>query len=128
MKQKKLLLSLAFALMSMAGHAADNLPNLHVEGKNLVDSEGKTVVLHGVMDTPNRYFNGNRCKYYLYTLKCGKRSDYTVVYYDNGRESGVFIRSQVLPLDYCTAEYMEGNRLGHDHFPGSLIRCGHTAL
>lgn len=60
MKQKKLLLSLAFALMSMAGHAADNLPSLHVEGKNLVDSEGKTVVLHGVMDTPNRYFNGNR--------------------------------------------------------------------
>lgn len=60
MKQKKLLLSLAFALRSMAGHAADNLPDLHVEGKNLVDSEGKTVVLHGVMDTPNRYFNGNR--------------------------------------------------------------------
>lgn len=60
MKQKKLLLSLAFALMSMAGHAADNLPDLHVEGKNLVDSEGKTVVLHGVMDTPNRYFDGNR--------------------------------------------------------------------
>lgn len=60
MKQKKLLLSLAFALMSMAGHAADNLPNLRVKGKNLVDSEGKTVVLHGVMDTPNRYFNGNR--------------------------------------------------------------------
>ena len=60
MKQKKLLLSLALALMSMAGHAADNLPDLHVEGKNLVDSEGKTVVLHGVMDTPNRYFNGNR--------------------------------------------------------------------
>ena len=60
MKQKKLLLSLALALMSMAGHAADNLPNLRVEGKNLVDSVGKTVVLHGVMDTPNRYFNGNR--------------------------------------------------------------------
>lgn len=60
MKQKKLLLSLALALMSMAGHAADNLPGLHVEGKNLVDSEGETVVLHGVMDTPNRYFNGNR--------------------------------------------------------------------
>ena len=60
MKQKKLLLSLALALMSMAGHAADNLPGLRVEGKNLVDSEGKTIVLHGVMDTPNRYFNGNR--------------------------------------------------------------------
>lgn len=60
MKQKKLLLSLAFALMSMAGHAADNLPALRVQGKNLVDANGKTVVLHGVMDTPNRYFNGNR--------------------------------------------------------------------
>lgn len=60
MKQKKLILSLALALMSMAGHAADNLPDLRVKGKNLVDSEGKTVVLHGVMDTPNRYFNGNR--------------------------------------------------------------------
>ncbi len=60
MKQKKLLLSLAFALMSMAGLAADNLPALRVQGKNLVDANGKTVVLHGVMDTPNRYFNGNR--------------------------------------------------------------------
>ena len=60
MKQKKLLLSLAFALMSMAGLAADNLPALRVQGKNLVDANGKIVVLHGVMDTPNRYFNGNR--------------------------------------------------------------------
>lgn len=60
MKQKKLLLSLALALMSMAGLAADNLPALRVQGKNLVDANGKTVVLHGVMDTPNRYFNGNR--------------------------------------------------------------------
>ena len=60
MKQKKLLLSLAFALMSMAGLAADSLPALRVQGKNLVDANGKTVVLHGVMDTPNRYFNDNR--------------------------------------------------------------------
>lgn len=31
-----------------------------VQGKNLVDANGKIVVLHGVMDTPNRYFNGWR--------------------------------------------------------------------
>ena len=31
-----------------------------VQGKNRVDANGKTVVLHGVMDTPNRYFNGWR--------------------------------------------------------------------
>lgn len=60
MKKKKLLLSLAMVLMTMAGNAADNLPALHVQGKNLVDANGKTVVLHGVMDTPNRYFNGWR--------------------------------------------------------------------
>ena len=48
------------AMLSMAGLAADNLPALRVEGRNLVDANGKTVVLHGVMDTPNRYFNGWR--------------------------------------------------------------------
>ena len=60
MNRKKLLMSLAMAMLSMAGLAADNLPALRVQGKNLVDANGKTVVLHGVMDTPNRYFNGNR--------------------------------------------------------------------
>lgn len=69
MKQKKLLLSLALALMSMAGLAADNLPALRVQGKNLVDANGKTVVLHGVMDTPNRYFNGNRWGTGGYTVR-----------------------------------------------------------
>ena len=36
------------------------LPSLHVEGRWLVDSHGNHVVLHGVMDTPNMYFNGWR--------------------------------------------------------------------
>lgn len=60
MNRKKMLISLAMVMLSMAGLAADNLPALRVQGKNLVDANGKTVVLHGVMDTPNRYFNGNR--------------------------------------------------------------------
>lgn len=60
MNRKKLLISLAMVMLSMAGLAADNLPALRVQGKNLVDANGKTVVLHGVMDTPNRYFNGWR--------------------------------------------------------------------
>ena len=34
------------------------LPTLHVEGRWLVDTHGNHVVLHGVMDTPNMYFNG----------------------------------------------------------------------
>ena len=60
MNRKKFFISLALAMFAMAGLAADNLPALRVQGKNLVDANGKTVVLHGVMDTPNRYFNGNR--------------------------------------------------------------------
>lgn len=35
-------------------------PSIHVEGKHLVDTHGNRVVLHGVMDTPNPYFNNNR--------------------------------------------------------------------
>lgn len=34
-------------------------PDLKVSGKNLVDPEGNVVTLHGVMDTPNTYFNKN---------------------------------------------------------------------
>lgn len=69
MNRKKFFISLALAMFAMAGNAAasqtdpqadGNLPALRVEGKNLVDANGKTVVLHGVMDTPNRYFNGWR--------------------------------------------------------------------
>lgn len=36
------------------------LPTLHVDGKWLADTHGNYVVLHGVMDTPNMYFNGWR--------------------------------------------------------------------
>lgn len=34
-------------------------PPIHVEGNKLMDDCGNQVVLHGVMDTPNGYFNGN---------------------------------------------------------------------
>lgn len=33
---------------------------LHQQGKDLVNSKGRKVTLHGVMDTPNAYFNNNR--------------------------------------------------------------------
>ncbi len=36
------------------------LPTLHVEGRWLADTHGNHVVLHGVMDTPNAWFNGGR--------------------------------------------------------------------
>ena len=48
-----------FAALSWA-QGVMPLPTLHVEGKWLVDQQGNHVVLHGVMDTPNMYFNGWR--------------------------------------------------------------------
>ena len=36
---------------------------LHVEGNQLKDPHGNTVVLHGFMDTPSPYFNNNRWGY-----------------------------------------------------------------
>lgn len=35
-------------------------PDLRVSGKEFVDPYDRPVTLHGVMDTPNAYFNGNR--------------------------------------------------------------------
>lgn len=40
--------------------AAVTLAPLHQDGKYIKDPTGKVVNLHGVMDTPNAYFNGNR--------------------------------------------------------------------
>ena len=69
MNRKNFIAFLALAMFALVGNAAGNqtalqvdgiLPALRVEGKNLVDANGKIVVLHGVMDTPNRYFNGWR--------------------------------------------------------------------
>ena len=51
---------LIFLLASAAVAQSAVLPPLKVEGRQLVDDKGNSVVLHGVMDTPNRYFNNYR--------------------------------------------------------------------
>jgi hypothetical protein len=58
---KKLLVALGLALLSASGHAQFGVvAPLHVNGNQLNDQYGNKVVLHGVMDTPNPYFNKNR--------------------------------------------------------------------
>ena len=59
---KRILLLAAVAILTSVTWAqmSKPLPTLHVEGKWLVDTHGNHVVLHGVMDTPSRYFNGGR--------------------------------------------------------------------
>ena len=53
---------LLFALLSVAlcGLGEERLPALHVQGRWLVDANGERRALHGVMDTPNAWFNGGR--------------------------------------------------------------------
>ena len=62
MKVLFLLLSscLSPLISALSAQGVKPLPTLHVEGRWLVDSHGNHVVLHGVMDTPNNYFNGDR--------------------------------------------------------------------
>ena len=57
---KNLLTTLMLAFMVIIAKGSDDLPPLSVKGKHLVDDKGNPVTLHGVMDTPNRYFNGWR--------------------------------------------------------------------
>ena len=58
--RSRLLPVVAALLVNLSASAQDALPDLMVSGKDIVDASGKAVVLHGVMDTPNRYFNGWR--------------------------------------------------------------------
>ena len=60
MRKLLAMLFVTCAAMGMWAQGVKPLPSLHVEGKWLVDTHGNHVVLHGVMDTPNMYFNGWR--------------------------------------------------------------------
>ena len=48
------------ATLALQAQGVKPLPSLHVDGKWIVDTHGNHVVLHGVMDTPNPYFNSYR--------------------------------------------------------------------
>ena len=60
MKHILLLLVALAAVAVQARETEKPLPAIHVEGRHLVDGKGNRVVLHGVMDTPNAWFNGGR--------------------------------------------------------------------
>ena len=60
MKVRHCIVTLVVLFMAVAMKAEGELSPLRVMGKHLVDDNGKAVTLHGVMDTPNRYFNGWR--------------------------------------------------------------------
>ena len=63
MKLKSIIFAMATCMASLTATAqvvAYGLQPLHVDGKFLKDPNGNKVVLHGVMDTPNTYFNGGR--------------------------------------------------------------------
>jgi hypothetical protein len=72
-----LLLTLTLTTLGAGAQGVKPLPSLHTEGRWLVDKHGNQVVLHGVMDTPNMYFNGWR---WGSPWDSGNRSNYD----DNG--------------------------------------------
>ena len=55
-----LIVMLACTGVAMAQSTFKDLRPLHVDGNQLCDDAGNRVVLHGVMDTPNPYFNSYR--------------------------------------------------------------------
>ncbi|MBO4851655.1 MAG: family 43 glycosylhydrolase [Prevotella sp.] len=59
--RKLYLIIFAVAICGLSwGQGVKPLPTLSVDGRWLVDQHGNHVVLHGVMDTPNAWFNGGR--------------------------------------------------------------------
>ena len=61
MKKRFFFLTMAVTMLTaVMAQGVKPLPTLHVDGRWLVDSHGNHVVLHGVMDTPNAWFNGGR--------------------------------------------------------------------
>ena len=60
MKRSILTWLMLLSCITICAQGVKPLPTLHVDGKWLVDEHGNHVVLHGVMDTPNMYFNGWR--------------------------------------------------------------------
>ena len=63
---RQTIFTLLFLFLTTASSAQvpfGHTPPLHVEGNQLCDPHGNRVVLHGVMDTPNPYFNGWRWGY-----------------------------------------------------------------
>ena len=59
-KLTTLLFGCLATVMMVQAQLQKPLPSLHVEGRWLVDTHGNHVVWHGVMDTPNMYFNDYR--------------------------------------------------------------------
>ncbi|MCQ2217704.1 MAG: carbohydrate-binding protein [Paludibacteraceae bacterium] len=62
MKRKifTLLLAAMPAVFSYSQGVYGCTPDLHVEGNQLTDPNGNSIILHGVMDTPSMWFNSNR--------------------------------------------------------------------
>lgn len=60
MKKKIILFLACLFFRSTLAQVEKPLPSIHVDGRWLVDTHGNHVVLHGVMDTPNAWFNGGR--------------------------------------------------------------------
>lgn len=128
--KKNLLILALFALSMMQGMAQKtfgNIPDLHVEGKWLVDEHGNKVVLHGVMDTPSPWFNNNRWG----SVCNGSTANSCVSYFNtlfNGLANpskGTYCNVFRLHLDCC---WTNNNSVNYSYVndKGETIKVGRT--
>ena len=105
MNRKSRLLTLAMTVLVPLTALAQfgTLAPLHVNGNRLEDEQGNRVVLHGVMDTPNPYFNGGRWGASASTAYVNKCIDYFDQLYTaiSDTSQGAYCNVFRLHLDPC---------------------------
>jgi beta-xylosidase len=105
MKAKSFFFSVLLMMLLPLAAAAQYgvLSPLHTDGQQLKDANGNRVVLHGVMDTPNPYFNGNRWGSSASVAYVGKCIDYFDKLYTaiTKPDSGTYCNVFRLHLDPC---------------------------
>ena len=114
----KKIVSFVFIMLTCVNLAwAQSLPSLHVEGKNLVDTHGNKVTLHGVMDTPSPYFNNWRWGYNCNDEAVPACLNYFEKLYAglNNHEAGTYCDVFRLHLDPCWTNDPEKPALNGGH-------------
>ena len=107
-----------------------NTPPLHVEGNQLKDPHGNTVVLHGVMDTPSPYFNsyrwGNSCTSSTVTPCINYFNKLFTAITDT--TSGAYCNLFRLHLDPCWTNDPNKPRTGSDTGEANISQFSSTRL
>lgn len=109
-----------------------DLPALHVQGRQFVLPDGTPILLHGVMDTPNCWFNGGRWGWYNYSGDDGidKCIDYFDKLYTHITDTvnGTWCNLFRLHLDPCWTNDPKKSETGPESGEANISRFSSTRL